>query len=411
MSVEKSKKTKIKRILFLLTQDLESPSGLGRYFPISKNLVKQGFSVHIAALHSNYETLDKKEWFIEGVKVSYVAQMHVKKVSNQTKYFGPFKLLWYSIIATWKLLIFTLRNPTDIVVIGKPHPMNSIAGLIGGKLLHAKIILDCDDYEAASNYFSSTWQQWIIKIFENTMPKLVDIITTNTYFNKERMIGLGVPAEKINYLPNGIDRDRFRNLDPMIEAQIRQSLDLEGKKVIAYIGSLSLANHPVDLLIQAFKLVNEKNDRINLLIVGGGKDIDVLKAMVIKQGNEKFVHFVGRVSSDLVPYYYKLAHVTVDPVYDNDSARGRCPLKMFESWAMKTPFLTADVGDRRMLSGELSRYTLAISGNPLDLNDKLLSLLKDDELTSRIVNSNYQRFQNYLWDALVEKFIDLLPKD
>jgi len=34
------------RILFLLTQDLESPSGLGRYLPLAKELGKLGNTVN-----------------------------------------------------------------------------------------------------------------------------------------------------------------------------------------------------------------------------------------------------------------------------------------------------------------------------------------------------------------------------
>jgi len=392
-------------VTFLLTQDLESPSGLGRYLPLAKNLSKEGFIVSIFALHSNFYKLQHRSFYIDEVKVTYVAQMHVRKESNQTQYFSFMRLIWISILATWKLLVHAIRLPVDTIVIGKPHPMNSIAGLIGRSFHGSRIILDCDDYEAASNYFSSTWQQWIIKKFENTMPKLVDHITTNTYFNKERMMGLGVPAEKIDYVPNGIDKERFTNLDPLIEAQIRQSLNLEGKKVIAYIGSLSLANHPVDLLIHAFKLINEIEDETNLLIVGGGKDIDVLKALVKNHGIEKSVKFVGRVSSDLVPYYYKLAHVTVDPVYDNDSARGRCPLKMFESWAMSKPYVTSNVGDRCSLVGNDLMKLLSKPGDHESLAQKIILLLNDSELANDTIHAGNRKVVNYYWDYLTNNNI------
>jgi glycosyltransferase involved in cell wall biosynthesis len=303
--------------------------------------------------------------------------------------------------ATWKLLLHVIKNPTETIVIGKPHPMNSIAGLIGGKFHRAKIILDCDDYEAASNYFSSPWQKWVVKFFEDITPKLVDHVTTNTYFNKERMIGLGVPADKIDYLPNGIDQERFQNLDPLIEYKIKQSLNLEGKKVIAYIGSLSLANHPVDLLIHAFKYIVEKEDSAYLLIVGGGKDIDALQALVQDKKLENDVHFVGRVPPDLVPYYYKLADVTVDPVNNDDAAKGRCPLKMFESWVMKTPFVTADVGDRRILAGEYYIYTLARPGDHLDLAKKILMILDNQDLASQLSRAYRSSVENYFWDKIV----------
>lgn len=404
MSKKKSTQSR-KSILFLLTQDLESPSGLGRYFPLCKNLVKQGFSVKIAALYSNYQSLEKRRFNNAGVSISYVAQMHVKKENNQTKYFSDIQLLWYSIKATWRLLLYTLNNPTDIIVIGKPHPMNSIAGLIGGNFNRARIILDCDDYEAASNYFSSSWQQSVIRFFENTMPKLVHHVTSNTYFNKERMIGLGVPANKIDYLPNGIDQERFRNTDSIKETQIKQSLNLDGKKVIAYIGSLSLVNHPVDLLLHAFSYIVEKDKSAFLLIVGGGKDLDTLKSLVKDKKLENNVHFVGRVSPDLVPYYYKLAHVTVDPVNENDAAKGRCPLKMFESWVMKIPFVTADVGDRKILANNPPAALFFEAGNHTDLANKILFVINNEKIKNQLILLGFNLVQRYEWSAIANEFI------
>ncbi len=36
---------KMPHLLMLLTQDLQSPSGLGRYFPLAKYLVREGFQL------------------------------------------------------------------------------------------------------------------------------------------------------------------------------------------------------------------------------------------------------------------------------------------------------------------------------------------------------------------------------
>ena len=388
-------------ILFLLTQDLESPSGIGRYYPLSKNLVKLGFCVSIAAPHSNFSECKEKSLNQEGVQISYVSQMHVAKRNNQTDYYGPVHLLWITLVTTLKLFLFVVRNPADIIVIAKPHPMNSIAGLMGGKLIRAKIILDCDDYEAVSNYFRSPWQQWVVKGFENVMPKLVHHVTTNTHFNKDRMINSGVPPEKIDYLPNGIDHERFQNIDKNIVTKMVQDLNLQGKKVIGYIGSISLANHPVDLLINAFKLVIQQEKDTRLLVVGGGKDLEKLKQLTKDLKIEDYVRFVGRVPPHQVPYYYKIAHVTVDPVNDDDAARGRCPLKMFESWAMGIPFITADVGDRANLFSELGDYSLAIPGNTFDMAEKILIILKDERLASQISDLCKDWVKKYYWDNIV----------
>lgn len=400
-----------KKILFLLTQDLESPSGLGRYFPLSKYLVKEGFSVTIAALHSNFSSLNNNVFSQEGVKVFYLAQMHVKKESNRTIYFNFFQLIRTVVKATWHLFFFVMKNNADIIVIGKPHPMNSIAGVLGGYLKGTRIILDCDDYEAASNYFSSKWQQNIIKFFENTTPRLVSKVTTNTLFNKERMISLGIASEKIHYLPNGVDQDRFKTNEDKAIDEIVLRLGLSDKKIVAYIGSLNLSNHPVDLLIKAFKLVIEKLDNVILIIVGGGRDMEILKELSIDLNINDKVIFEGRVPPEAVVNYYKIADVTVDPVYDTEAARGRCPLKMFESWLVGSPFITGDVGDRKVLAGIPPKALLTKPGDAYDLAVNIERLINDNELALELKNNGEKIIKDYYWESLVKKrFLTILNK-
>jgi len=395
-------------IIFLLTQDLESPSGIGRYFPLSKNLVQEGYSVTIAALHSDFDSLKKHTIWQEGVKVAYVAQMHVKKEDHKTKYFRSHELIWHTLKATWNLFRFVLRNPADIIVIGKPHPMNSIAGLLGGWLSGSKIILDCDDYEAESNFFSANWQKGIIRIFENFTPKLVHQITTNTLFNKNRMIDIGISPKKIYYLPNGVDAERFSGIDLEEAKQIAAEFGLEHQKVIAYIGSLSLANHPVNLLLESIKLIVDQETNVTSLIVGGGKDLKTLKNLARELQIEDKVVFIGRVAPDAVPYFYQIADVTVDPVFETDAAKGRCPLKMFESWIMETPFVTADVGDRKFLAGNPPSALLAKPGSSEDLALQLSRVLSNPRLAEELIFQGKQNIRNYLWHNLANDLCKIL---
>ena len=81
------------RIAFLLAQSLETPSGLGRYWPLAKELTRLGHQVTILALHHNRSELGQARFVREGVTVHYVGQMHVRRVGARKLYFGPFRLI------------------------------------------------------------------------------------------------------------------------------------------------------------------------------------------------------------------------------------------------------------------------------------------------------------------------------
>ena len=391
------------RILFLLTQDLESPSGLGRYFPLARWLARGGHQVQMAALHGDYQNLARRRFERDGVQVWYVGQMHVLKRGSGKQYYRAPRLLAISAQATWNLSRAALQSPADVVHIGKPHPMNGMAGLLAKYLRGRTVFLDCDDYEAGSTHFSGNWQKWGISLFENRLPKRVDHVTTHTHFVQERLVAAGIAPQDISYLPNGVDPERFKEVAPEQIARLRAELGLEGKPVVAYIGSLSLSNHPVDLLLRAFESLCPRIPEAELLLVGGGEDYQKLESMARSLGLQERVRFCGRVEPDKVPLYYRLADVCVDPVHDDAAARGRSPLKLFESWISGTPFVSADVGERESLLGDPPAGILAQAGDSDSLAQAIFQVLSERELADTLRRRGLERVQAYTWDRLAKQ--------
>jgi hypothetical protein len=142
-------------ILFLLTQDLESPSGLGRYWPVARYLARRGHTIEIAALHPAWHTLARRAYEQDGVRVRYVAQMHNRREGSRRSYFGPLELLWVTAWATMALAWAAWLSRAEIIHIGKAQPMNGLAGWLVARLKRRRLYLDCDDYEAVSNRFGA----------------------------------------------------------------------------------------------------------------------------------------------------------------------------------------------------------------------------------------------------------------
>ncbi len=389
------------RIAFLLTQNLESPSGLGRYGPIGRELSKLGHDVEIFALHPAFDTLEDKSIDINGVKVHYVAPMHVKKEGDTKQYYSSAELILVIIKATWHLSRAAIRNPADFIHVGKPHPMNSIAGIFGRIINRSELYLDCDDYEAASGRFSNNMQKSIISWFEKWMPSRVSLITTNTKFMEEKIISWGTPVKKIFYLPNGVDAERFPPPEPDKVELMREDLGLVGKNVVCYIGSLSSPSHSVSLLLEAFQKLLEVHSNSILLLVGGGEDIDVLKEIAIRLGISDATRFCGKVPPESVTIYYYLADVSVDPVYDNEVAKGRSPLKLFESWACGVPVVCGDVGDRSSLLGDPPAGILTDPGDPKSLAEGIHRIIEDPGLADELRKRGMERVKSFTWDNLV----------
>lgn len=398
-------------LLMLLTQDLHSPSGLGRYFPLAKYLVREGAQVTILALNSDFANLDQRDFVTEGVDVRYVAQMHVRKSGNMTYYFSPTQLAIISIKAIIVLFREGMKENADLIFVGKPHPMNGLAGLRLARRKGLPLIIDCDDYEAESNRVTSHFQKTVLKLFEKRIPRAADMVTTNTYFMRDQLVNWGVGKEKIVYVPNGVDTERFSDVSLRRLTQLRTELGLDGKSVIGYYGSLNLKSHPVDLLLKSFKIIAEVVPETMLLMVGGGKDLEFVETLAADLGLKDRIVFTGRINPEDMNMYYRLADVSVDPARDTMADRGRCPLKLFESWHMGIPVITSDVGDRKILAGNPSAILLAKPGDEEDLARKIYQVLSDINLIGTLRTAGFENVNKYNWAAianLVYKRIELL---
>lgn len=105
----------------------------------------------------------------------------------------------------------------------------------------------------------------------------------------ERLKRWGVPAPRIEVVPNGIDLDRFR-FDPERRERTRRRLGLpEGAWVVGGVGRLARGKR-FDVLIHALTRLPDDHW---LLLVGGGSEEHVLRRMAYEAGVADRVLFTG----------------------------------------------------------------------------------------------------------------------
>ncbi len=396
------------RVLFLLTQSLEYPSGLGRYWPLAKQMVRLGYQVEIAALHPAWHSLPSREFSRDGVRVSYVSQMHVYQssaASQERRYYGTTKLVAVTIAATIALMRLALRRNADVIHIAKAQPMNGVAGWLASRLRQQGLYVDCDDDEAASNRFGAEWQRSIVAWWEKRLPSLARGVTVNTTFLRDRCINAGIPLHRVRLVPNGFDPDRFQTVPQGAVESLRQRWGLSGRRVVLYLGSVSLTNHPIQLLMDAFLEVRRQLPTALLLIVGTGEDMATVRHAIHERELTNSVVLAGHADPSLVASIYASSDLSVDPVFDDDTARARSPLKIVESMAMGIPVVTGDVGDRARMLANGRGGLLVTPGNSSALAEGIVTLLQDPSRRVTMAEQARVLSQEFRWDSLAKEFI------
>lgn len=391
------------KITYLMTQDIDSPAGVGRVFPLAREMAARGHHPTILALHPDFDSLQERQFERQGVTVQYVSQMHVRKRGSRKTYFSPAQLTGIVLAATNRLTRAALHTPADILHIIKPHPMNSIAGLIARRRSKGALVVDCDDLEVANNRFAGAWQKKVLGYFERHVPRQADAVTTHNSILRQYLQDAGVPDERIYDLPNGVDTERFDRITAREVQAIRQRFGLVDRKVVGYIGSLSTTSHPIEILLQAFARLQLDCPESRLLIVGGGEDYLNLQGKTHQMGLDASVVFTGRIPPDQIPPFYAACDVVVDPVEDDLVGKTRLPIKLFESWAAGIPFITADVGDRRRVMGDPPAGMLVPPGDPLALSQAISKVLHEPELREGLIQRSAQRADDYTWQKIAAR--------
>lgn len=380
---------------------IERPSGR-RYFAIARELVRRGYHVRILALHPDLANCAERRFVLDGVEVWYVGQMHARKRGSETLRFGPLALLRVLVASTLGMIWGCLCSPADLYHLGKPQPVNGLAALLAIRLLGRQFYLDCDDDEVESNRLTAKWQRAVFGFWQWLLPKLAAGVTVNTDALVNRMQRRGVAP--VVLVPNGTDLERFAPPAFAVRVALQTALGLQHKRVVAYIGTVALQNHPVDLLLDAFAVVVTECCDAVLLVVGGGEDLDLARNQARRLGIEDRVRFTGHVAPNAVPALLALAELSVDPVRDDATARARSPLKIVESMALHVPVVTAAVGDRAAMLANGNAGALVAPDDPVALGHEIAALLRDRARRASLAEHAASHVRQYNWPELARRW-------
>lgn len=180
----------------------------------------------------------------------------------------------------------------------------------------------------------------------------------------------GVDSD-IEIIPNGVELARFQDLQ---EDLARSKLGLnDGDKVLIYVGRLGPEKN-LTMLLRSFAGAQAAVDRLHLIVVGGGAELDNLRNWCDLAGIASRVHFLGEVPYDMVPTYLHMADAFVTA-----STSEVHPLSLIEALAVglpvvgiQSPGLEDTIQDG--LNGFLCRNDIA------DFTARQVRLMLDDRL-------------------------------
>ena len=222
-----------------------------------------------------------------------------------------------------------------------------------------------------------------------------EVIVNSNYMKNEVQRLFGLPYDKINVIPNGVNLQLFSNVN--VDYDFRRQYAMDNEKIILYVGRLVYEKGIQNLIAAMPKILDRYHDS-KLIICGRGGMIDELREQVKYLGIDNKVYFAGYCDSKKMQKMYKCADVAVFP-----STYEPFGIVAIESMLSGTPTIVSDVGGLNEIIEHGVTGMKSYAGNANSIADSVLSLLFDPKLCANISQNAIKKVkENYNWSKITD---------
>ena len=222
-----------------------------------------------------------------------------------------------------------------------------------------------------------------------------EVIVNSNYMKNEVQKLFGLPYDKINVIPNGVNLQLFSNVN--VDYDFRRQYAMDNEKIILYVGRLVYEKGIQNLIAAMPKILDRYHDS-KLIICGRGGMIDELREQVKYLGIDNKVYFAGYCDSKKMQKMYKCADVAVFP-----STYEPFGIVAIESMLSGTPTIVSDVGGLNEIVEHGVTGMKSYAGNSNSIADSVLALLFDPKLCANISQNAIKKVkENYNWAKITD---------
>ena len=267
----------------------------------------------------------------------------------------------------------TLKNAFDIPIVATIHATE--AGRNSGIR------------EPQQKYINDT--EWMLTYEAN------EVIVNSNYMKNEIQRLFGLPFEKINVVPNGVNLNLFNGVER--DYNFRRRFAMDNEKIILFMGRLVYEKGIQHLIAAMPKILNGYHDA-KLVICGKGGMMDELKAEANSLGISQKVYFAGYMNGKDVQKMYKAADIAVFP-----STYEPFGIVALEAMLSENPVVVSDIGGLNEIVQHRENGMKTYCGNPNSIADSILELLYDHKLCADIVKKAKNKVRNeYNWSKIAQ---------
>lgn len=201
---------------------------------------------------------------------------------------------------------------------------------------------------------------------------------------RDDLVAQGLPAKKIKILPNAVDTSRFTPMIP--DEELKDSLGLKGRKVVGFIGSITVYEG-LERLMDAVLELNAQGSNITMLVVGDGPHSAQLTRHYNLRGKHESIILTGRVPFNDVRRYYSIIDIMAFPRINAKVCQCVPPLKPLEAMAMGKPVIVSNMAALCEMVQHDKTGLICRADNTESLTEQLARLIENPVLYKRLAKN------------------------
>lgn len=184
-------------------------------------------------------------------------------------------------------------------------------------------------------------------------------------------------------------------VDPAVSAGIKARF--AGKFVVGHVGALDNAQKGQEHIVAAARSLESTHPHLHFVLVGGGKDEALLRALARGVGNVTFTGFVDNVADYLAAF----------DVFVLPSNREGIGSILFDAMDRRLPIVASRVGGVPEIVHDGTTGILIDPGSREQLSAAILRLHEAPELRQRLGANGYELAKGYTAHSMAQKYLAL----
>ena len=287
----------------------------------------------------------------------------------------------YNLAAYRRLAALLARGKIDLIY--ERYAFYLVAGAVLARRHRIPLVLEANEVSGISGRARPQSYPRLCARFERFLfDRCTGILTVSSHL-RDRILGRGVPAERVRIVPNGFDVARVAGVARSEE--LAERLGVGPRCTVGFAGWFDHWDR-LDFFIEVFRRVKERHRDIALLLIGDGPVLPQARRLVKDAGLDADVIFAGAVPRSEVYRYLQLIDIAVLP-HSNDFGS---PVVMFEFMGLRKPVVAPRLAP---IEDVHKHEQTALLFTPLDAQDcarNIERLLASPRLREELAESAYQ---------------------